>query len=230
MQARVTEAVNVRGEHRGQRLRRDWTITPGECEGSVCARLLVRRQRSAGIQEALTLKRTGVGAYAGSSTFYAPLRCRGSTYKHGARVPYRITLTIVGAEAVQAIMFARRITATYTNLRRIDTTPCSLGPSHDAATYTGAARSPLPAPPAVSFTAAVDEATATATFTATPGVGGAPIVSRRWNFGDPASGAPDSSTEANPTHIFSAAGLYTVTLTVTDATGLTTTVTQQVQA
>lgn len=231
MQARVTEAVNVRGEHLGQRLRRDWTIAPRGCEGSVCARLSVRRQRSAGLQETLTLKRTGIGAYAGSSSFYAPLRCRGRTYRHGMRVPYRITLAIVGTETVQAIMFARRIIATYTNLRRFDTTPCSLAPSHDAALYTGTALSPLPTPPTASFTATVDEATAAAAFTsaATPAVDGAPIVSRQWNFDDPATGTADSSTEINPTHIFSAAGSYTVTLTVTDANGLTATATQEVQ-
>ncbi len=36
-----------------------------------------------------------------------------------------------------------------------------------------------------------------------------------WNFGDPASGSNNSSNEANPTHIFSSPGTYTVTLTVT---------------
>ncbi|HEV7668037.1 MAG TPA: IPT/TIG domain-containing protein [Thermoanaerobaculia bacterium] len=35
-----------------------------------------------------------------------------------------------------------------------------------------------------------------------------------WNFGDPASGAANTSTLQNPVHVFSAAGLYTVTLTV----------------
>lgn len=34
-----------------------------------------------------------------------------------------------------------------------------------------------------------------------------------WNFGDPASGASNTSTAANPSHTFSAAGTYTVTLT-----------------
>ncbi|MGP8215687.1 MAG: PKD domain-containing protein [Bacteroidia bacterium] len=33
-----------------------------------------------------------------------------------------------------------------------------------------------------------------------------------WNFGDPASGANDSSSVANPTHTYPAAGTYTVTL------------------
>ncbi|TNE62858.1 MAG: PKD domain-containing protein [Bacteroidetes bacterium] len=33
-----------------------------------------------------------------------------------------------------------------------------------------------------------------------------------WNFGDPASGAANTSTEQNPTHLFSGPGLYTITL------------------
>lgn len=38
-------------------------------------------------------------------------------------------------------------------------------------------------------------------------------TSYNWNFGDPASGASNSSTLANPTHTFSGPGNYTVTLT-----------------
>ena len=40
-----------------------------------------------------------------------------------------------------------------------------------------------------------------------------------WDFGDPASGANNTSTLANPSHIFSAAGPYTVNLTITYETG-----------
>lgn len=40
-----------------------------------------------------------------------------------------------------------------------------------------------------------------------------------WNFGDLASGADNLSSLQNPTHIFSAAGAYTITLTATSATG-----------
>ena len=36
-----------------------------------------------------------------------------------------------------------------------------------------------------------------------------------WDFGDPASGAANSSNVQNPTHIYSTSGQYTVTLTVT---------------
>ncbi|MDC7999036.1 T9SS type B sorting domain-containing protein [Gilvibacter sediminis] len=41
-----------------------------------------------------------------------------------------------------------------------------------------------------------------------------PIVAVNWNFGDPASGAANTSTLINPTHIFSGPGVYTVTLDV----------------
>jgi gliding motility-associated-like protein len=47
----------------------------------------------------------------------------------------------------------------------------------------------------------------------------------RWNFGDPASGAADSSILQNPTHIYSNPGCYTVTLYTTIASGCTDSVT-----
>ncbi len=40
-----------------------------------------------------------------------------------------------------------------------------------------------------------------------------------WNFGDPASGAANTSTAQNPTHTFAAAGAYNVTLQATNASG-----------
>jgi PKD repeat protein len=44
-------------------------------------------------------------------------------------------------------------------------------------------------------------------------------VSYLWNFGDPGSGTANTSTLLNPTHTFSTAGTYTVTLTATNANG-----------
>ncbi len=41
-----------------------------------------------------------------------------------------------------------------------------------------------------------------------------------WNFGDPASGAANTSNVQNPVHVFSGAGTYTVNLTVTAAGGV----------
>ena len=40
-----------------------------------------------------------------------------------------------------------------------------------------------------------------------------------WDFGDPASGPANHSTTPDPTHVFATAGIYTVTLTVTDDEG-----------
>ena len=50
-------------------------------------------------------------------------------------------------------------------------------------------------------------------------------VTFAWNFGDPASGAANSSTLATPAHTYLRAGSYMVTLTVTDAAGIASTTT-----
>ncbi|HEY2320648.1 MAG TPA: PKD domain-containing protein [Solirubrobacteraceae bacterium] len=229
MHGRVTTAIRVRGEHRGQRVTRRWTFTGLSCTGSVCEKLALRRQRSAHRYDRLTLSRVGVGSYAGSGRFYVGLRCRGRRYRRGLVVPYRITVEVAQAVAVQSIAFAGQLTATYTNLRRIDRTRCPVGPSHDAALYSGAA-APLPGPPAVAFSAAAQPGTDSVAFTDTsqPGPGGAPIVGRLWQFGDPASGPADYATTSPVPHAFSAPGAYPVQLTVLDANGLTATAAQTV--
>ncbi|MFD2732264.1 PKD domain-containing protein [Pedobacter alpinus] len=48
-----------------------------------------------------------------------------------------------------------------------------------------------------------------------------------WNFGDPASGANNTSASPNPTHKYSVAKDYDVTLTVTSAKGCITTITKK---
>jgi len=59
--------------------------------------------------------------------------------------------------------------------------------------------------------------------------GGTPIVSWLWTFGDPASGANNTSTMQNPTHDFTAGGVsYSVKLKVTNATGCYDTLTKSV--
>ena len=50
----------------------------------------------------------------------------------------------------------------------------------------------------------------------------------KWNFGDPASGANDSSIAQNPTHIFSSPGTYTVTLNATGPANAPSTTTQTI--
>lgn len=53
-------------------------------------------------------------------------------------------------------------------------------------------------------------------------------ISRTWNFGDPGSGAQNSSTATTPAHTFSAPGSYTVTLTTTGPCGDVSSTTRQV--
>ncbi|MEI6435797.1 MAG: PKD domain-containing protein [Bacteroidota bacterium] len=52
---------------------------------------------------------------------------------------------------------------------------------------------------------------------ASQGGGGLPIVSWNWNFGDPASGANNTSSLQNPSHTFNVAGIYNVCLTIQGA-------------
>jgi hypothetical protein len=231
MQGRIVTAVRVRGEHRGQSVMRRWRFTGMGCSGSVCRRLSLRRQRSAHNFDRLTLSRDGVGSYAGSGRFSSALRCRGRLYPHGLVVPYTIRVHVTQVVPIEGIAFARRLSAVYTNRRRIDRTQCPIGPSHDAARYAGVA-APLPSPPAAGFLVAAHPADDSATFTDTSarGTGGAPIVSRVWQFGDPTSGAGNTTTVNPAGHTFSAPGVYQVTLTVTDANGLTATTSQPVTA
>ncbi|WP_111767663.1 PKD domain-containing protein [Nakamurella deserti] len=75
--------------------------------------------------------------------------------------------------------------------------------------------------PVAGFTSATTFLDASFTSSSTDADG--TIASSAWNFGDGAS-----STDVNPTHTYAAAGTYTVTLTVTDDKGATTTVSNPV--
>lgn len=76
--------------------------------------------------------------------------------------------------------------------------------------------------PTAAFTAGPgDCAPATVTFTDNS-TGGTQYV---WDFGDPASGGQNISTSQNPSHDYSAAGTYDITLIVTNAGGCADTIT-----
>src|SRR5262249_54542860 len=155
----------------------------------------------------------------------------GRRYPHGLVVPYTITVQVAQAVPVEGIAFAGQLTAVYRNRRRIDRTRCPIGPSHDAAQYTGVA-APLPSPPAAAFPVASPPANAAAPSPArrTGAAGGARTGARVWQFGAPAPGAATPPTASPATHTFSAPGVYQVSLTVTDANGLSASSTQAVTA
>jgi len=227
MTGKITYARNVFGEHAGQGVRRNWTFYP-QCPGSDCARVILWRQRSGPrTLDRVVLDRVAPGLYRGRGRFWVRLRCSGRIDEHGGAALEAITVTVTRARTVGITPFATAVKATYDNPARFNYTRCPGGIGRDAARYSGPLASALPQPPVTAFTQAISALPTTVSFTdeSRPQQGGAPLVSWRWDFGDPGSGAAnDSSSARDPVHAFSAHGTYTVTLTAKDAFGLETTV------
>jgi PKD repeat protein len=59
--------------------------------------------------------------------------------------------------------------------------------------------------------------------------GGGAIAYWNWNFGDPASGVNNTSTQQNPVHHFTGSGVFNVQLIITSTTGCTDTLTTAVE-
>src|SRR5436305_12894995 len=114
---RVTVASGVKGEHRGQQIKRTWGFA-SPCPRGQCTTVWLLRQRARG-GDAMTLRRTGPGRYRGSSTFYVPVRCGRQIVPRGEAVPFTITVTIAAAAATDPnTAQATRISATSASGRR----------------------------------------------------------------------------------------------------------------
>jgi hypothetical protein len=226
MRGRITAGGGVPGERPGKRVRRTWKLSP-TCASGQCRRERLVRHRGRVLQR-LTLSRVAHGRYRVRSAFYGPLRCGGRIYQSGEQVVFVISVRVRRAVRIQQRLFATRITASYRAVSAINHTPCVAFLGRDAAVYTGHLSSPLPTPPHAGFTFSSVVTTVTFHDTSGSGRGGAPIVSWQWNFGDPASGANNVSSQPNPAHTFSAPGSYAVSLTVRDSLGLTATTQQTV--
>ena len=135
MNGRVTAARHVLGEQVGQTVVRTWTFTP-TCAAGPCTQVALTRQRAAGFDN-LVLNLTSANLYAGTGTFYAPLRCAGRTIARGESVPFQVTVQITGTTLEGAVPVATQVQATYADLGRRNLTRCVAAPGHDAAVYNG---------------------------------------------------------------------------------------------
>jgi hypothetical protein len=136
MDGRVTAATRVRGEHVGERVTRRWFFEPA-CQSGPCAAVLLVRRRARGVDR-VALDSTHPGRYAGTGTFYAPLRCGRRRIRRGELVRFRITLSITAAVDLGNTVIASRIDARYRSTSRQNLTRCVAFPGRDAARYTGA--------------------------------------------------------------------------------------------
>jgi hypothetical protein len=134
MTGRITTAVHIPGEHRGQIVSRAWTFTP-LCSAGACRRVSLTRSRAGGA-DTLTLTRRH-GQYVGNGRFYAPLNCGGTVNPQGELVPFTITVHVMAKAQTSSGLVATAIRATYSNRARTNLTNCVLLPTHDAARYTG---------------------------------------------------------------------------------------------
>ncbi len=229
MLGKLTDVHNVKGEHRGQRVQRTWFFVP-RCPSGSCQRVtLVRRRSGKLIRDVLVLKHRRPNVYAGTGRFWVALKCAGQLIQHGGRATETITVRITRTRVIGTTTFAAGIKANYVNPRRVNLTKCPGGIGHDAATYGGTLTTTESGQPTAGFSVATDPNTLGSSFTdrSTSGPTGAAIVAWSWNFGDPTS-ASNTSALNNPTHQYSAHGIYTVTLQAQDADGQLATVSQQI--
>ncbi len=139
MSGRVTDALNVGGEFRGELVRRTWTFS-SVCPTGACptvALIRTRNRTDPPSTDHLVLRRRSPGYYTGTATFLAPLSCAGQRYAKGEAVPFSIGVRITGAQAAGAQVIATQIRAVYRNPQRVGLTKCVTAPAHDAARYTG---------------------------------------------------------------------------------------------
>jgi PKD repeat protein len=214
MSGKVTRADGVRGERKGQKLTRRWTFT-SSCASGACSSVALRRERSNKQFDKLTLKRSG-SSYSGSGKFYVRLKCNGRTYNRGGIAYYTIRVSATKTRTVQSTAFATRVSASYNNTKRVNTTPCGGSIGRDAGTYSGTHAAPAPPTAAFEFANGSDPRSVDFADHSTRS-NDVRFVSWSWDFGDSSAKA----TKKNPSHTYATPGTYEVTLTVRDSNGLT---------
>jgi hypothetical protein len=143
MRGTLTFVDNVRGEHRGEHVRRVWTFLP-HCASGACARVtLLRRRSGRHVPDSVLLRRQAPGLYRGNGRFWVPLLCAGRVIRHGGLAFEKITVRVTRTAQVGAARLVTGVRAVYDNPRRVNRTRCPGGIGRDAARYTGTRVTPL---------------------------------------------------------------------------------------
>ena len=156
----------------------------------------------------------------------------GRTYSGTARTRLRCAGGRVRAELTDRFQITRRVRRGERRLaanlggKAVITGTCG-GSAARLVVRWSAVRADLPEPPTPAFSSgpdpvslSIDGGLATFTDSSTDDLDGGRIVSREWDFGDPASGAANLASGIEVAHRYSTVGTFTVKLTVTDDDGL----------
>ncbi len=202
----------------GTRTTRTW-LFERRCASGRC-RLVARREFREGYKT-LRVSRRG-SLYVVRYKTRAPCRNSSGTFPYSER----ITFTISSSKTLGGSRLASKLTG-----RLVGSSPaqgCQETPGRAVDRLRGE-RVDLPEPPEAAFEYGPESlsvtAGATAFFTDASSDDGE-IQGWAWDFGDPGSGAANQSRQPNPSHMYTKAGTYRVTLTVTDDEGLTDTTSQ----
>ena len=194
------------------------TFTASSCTGSCDAQLQLAFP--GGGHPTVRFERGRRGVYKGAAR--TRLRCAG-----GTRVRARVAVRFKATGSVQRA--GRRLASTLAGTARLTGT-CGGRPAELALSWT-AGRSDIPEPPTAGFSLGPDPVSLTAdggvvTFddTSVDDLDGGTIVSRVWEFGDPAAGDANAAEGAHVSHRYTSTGTFTVRLTVTDDDGVSATV------
>jgi hypothetical protein len=137
MTGTITRAEHVRGEHKGQTVKRTWKFD-SKCAAGPCDSVVLHRERSAGKVDRLVLDRDGPGEYSGTNRFHFPIRCAGRVHKRGGEAVAKIAVKVTSATLVDGQLVASRVSGTYSNPKRVNHTQCRHGSlGRDGARYTG---------------------------------------------------------------------------------------------
>ncbi len=205
---RVTAAQRVAGAHRGERLRRSWTLSGEDCATSSCpeVRLTARLGFSDATLSRLTLRRAGPGEYRWRHTVTAATLCHRRHLGGVQRATAALTVTVSSRAEVRGVWYATALRATGSG----SSGGCGATTTRFAVTYAGTVRSGVPAAALGPGSAATTSRTTTSRTTTS----GATTSRATTAAASTTAGTPPSSTGTTPT--ISSTPSPTVPTTTTD--------------